>query len=248
MIHIEAWNLPDAWYRTVKTVLRDGVDYDVGRGSETVSTKKASASIEVRNPGDRPLVHEKAPTDQNYLNEYLLGYLFSGEKKEGEEYTYGERMRSAGSRNGRAVDQIGGVIERLIEEPMDRQCTVVLRYPEDIYSDDPPCMTVLDVEVLPQMDEDQASLSGFSGEEGSGKGRELNFYAYFRSWDAFAGLPTNLGGLQLFKEWMAERIGVEDGAMYAFSKNLHLYERQFEAVEELGSEGVKSFYERSRES
>jgi len=193
-------------------------------------------------------VHEKAPTDEDYVNEYLLEYLYSGDKEEGERYTYGERMRAAESRDGRSVDQIGRVIERLIEEPMDRQCTVTLRYPEDIDSDDPPCLTVLDVEVEPLRPENQASISGFSkGEEVATDGK-LNFYVYFRSWDAYAGLPTNLGGLQLLKEWMADRIGVRDGAMYTFSKNLHLYERQFVAAEGLGEQDLKSVYDRVKES
>lgn len=242
MINLKAWSLPEAWYRAVKTVLEQGDEYRVGRGSETTLTKKAATSLEVVNPGNRPLVHEKAPTDQEYLNQYLLSYLYSGEKEEGERYTYGERMRAAESRDGGTVDQIGRVIERLIDEPMDRQCTVTLRYPEDVESDDPPCLTVLDLEVEPLRPENQSALPGLDG----GEAGRLNFYAYFRSWDAFAGLPTNLGGLQLLKEWMADRIGVEDGSMYAFCKNLHLYERQFEAAEMLGSDSVESFYEKAQ--
>jgi thymidylate synthase len=52
----------------------------------------------------------------------------------------------------------------------------------------------------------------------------LNFVVYFRSWDLWGGFPTNLGGLQLLKEYMAEQIGVDDGCLIAFSKGLHLYE------------------------
>lgn len=238
MISIKAWNLPEAWHRAVRTVWTEGVDFEVGRGSETTLTRKVAAAIEVVNPGNRPLLHEKAPADEEYLNEYLLQYLYSGDK-EGEEYTYGERMRRAETRDGGVVDQVQRVIERLIDEPMDRQCTITLRYPEDLSNDDPPCLTVLDVEVLPTRGAGQATLSGDAD-----SGRVLNFYAYFRSWDAYAGLPTNLGGLQLLKEWMADRVGAEDGSMHAFCKNLHLYERQFETVEALGSERVKSIHDR----
>lgn len=251
MIHVRAWSIPEAWHRSVRTVLEEGDNFSVGRGSETTVTRKVAACLEVLNPGNRPLVHEKAPTDEDYLNEYLLGYLYSGEKGEGERYTYGERMRSAATRDGGTVDQLGSVIERLIEEPMDRQCTVTLRYPGDIYSDDPPCLTVLDVEVEPLRPENQATLDGFSkghpGFDSSHEGR-LNFYAYFRSWDVYAGLPTNLGGLQLLKEWMAERVGADDGRLSAFCKNLHLYERQFPAARALGSDRVKSFYEHISEA
>jgi len=47
---------------------------------------------------------------------------------------------------------------------------------------------------------------------------------YFRSWDLWAGFPSNLAGIQLLKEYMAKEIGVEDGEMIASSKGMHLYD------------------------
>lgn len=244
MHQIKAWSLPEAWRRVITTILEEGQEFEVGRGSETTLTKKIAGSIEIVNPGNRPLIHEKAPADEEYLNQYVLQYLYTGQKEEGEEYTYGERMREAETRDGKVVDQVQRVIERLIDEPMDRQCTISLRYPEDIDIHEPPCLTVVDVEIMP---EDQAELSEFreaaetADQDGTGI---LNFYTYFRSWDAFAGFPTNLGGLQLLKEWMADRVGAKDGSIYAFSKNLHLYERQFEAAEALEPETTQAFSEK----
>lgn len=40
-------------------------------------------------------------------------------------------------------------------------------------------------------------------------------------WGSF---PTNSGGFQLLKEYMAEKIGITDGCAVAFGKGLHLYE------------------------
>jgi len=53
---------------------------------------------------------------------------------------------------------------------------------------------------------------------------KLHFVAYFRSWDLWAGFPSNLAAMQLLKEYMAQEIGVEDGEMMAMSKGMHLYE------------------------
>ena len=53
---------------------------------------------------------------------------------------------------------------------------------------------------------------------------KLHFILYFRSWDLWGGFPSNLGGLQLVKQYMAEEIGVEDGEIIAASKGLHLYD------------------------
>jgi thymidylate synthase len=56
----------------------------------------------------------------------------------------------------------------------------------------------------------------------------LNFVVYFRSWDLWAGFPSNLAAIQLLKEYMSSEIGVEDGEIVAMSKGLHLYEYSWE--------------------
>ena len=57
---------------------------------------------------------------------------------------------------------------------------------------------------------------------------KLHFILYFRSWDLWGGFPSNLGGLQLVKQYMAEEIGVSDGEIIAVSKGLHLYDYSWE--------------------
>jgi thymidylate synthase len=51
----------------------------------------------------------------------------------------------------------------------------------------------------------------------------LTVSAYFRSWDLWAGFPTNLGGIQLMKKLVAEEAGLTDGPMYAYSAGAHIY-------------------------
>jgi thymidylate synthase len=74
---------------------------------------------------------------------------------------------------------------------------------KSIFLPDPPCLRMIDTRIL--------------------DGR-LNFIVYFRSWDLWAGLPSNLAAIQLLKEYMASEIGVQDGELVAMSKGLHLYE------------------------
>ena len=50
----------------------------------------------------------------------------------------------------------------------------------------------------------------------------------FRSWDLWAGFPSNLAAIQLLKEYMASEIGVADGDIIASSKGLHLYQYSWE--------------------
>ena len=67
---------------------------------------------------------------------------------------------------------------------------------------------------------------------------------YFRSWDLYAGLPENLGGLQRLKEIVLEylqaaEMQVEDGKIIAFSDGLHLYDQYFQIVDTLNVDKVQ---------
>lgn len=202
---IKAFDIPDAWIQVVEKIFTEGDVFMVDYGSEKTLTRKIALGVEIEHPESRPLVHHSAPFAMRYIEQYALEYLFIGEKHEGEDYTYGERLR-------KPVDQIMGVIERYRRYLGDRQNTMVIRHPGDLDIEYPPCLTVLDTEVSDD---------------------KLHFIVYFRSWDAYAGFPANVAGLQLLKEYMADEIGVEPGKTLAFAKNIHLYERQFKLVETL---------------
>jgi len=76
-----------------------------------------------------------------------------------------------------------------------------------IFLSDPPCLRGIDTRI---------------------RDNRLNFIVYFRSWDLWAGFPSNLAAIQVLKEYMASEIGVDDGELIAFSKGLHLYEYAWE--------------------
>ena len=202
---IKAFNLSNAWYQAVNLIYSKGEFFKVERGSEITLTKKLSVTLDIEHPEHRPLIDEKAPCDMKYIEQVYLSYLFLPKKSSEESYTYGERLRNP-------VDQIGNVIKRYKEVRGDRQNTMVLRLPQDLNIKDPPCLTIIDTEVFYD---------------------KLHFFPYFRSWDCYAGLPANLAGLQILKEYIAKEIGVKPGKTIAYSKNLHIYERQFKFVEEL---------------
>ena len=215
--YIRAFDIPDAWYRTLEEIWRNGDEFRVGYGSEITVTKKLNLSIEIVNPESRPLVAEKAPCDMKYINSYALQYLWAGVKEEGETYTYGSRLREP-------VDQLELLINRYVEEPNDRQLTMVIRLPQDLQKTigdmkhEPPCLTVMDTELA------------------DGK---MHLTCYFRSWDAYAGLPANVAGIQIFNEALVGEINARAGTDYTtgklifHSKNCHIYSRLYELVKEL---------------
>jgi thymidylate synthase len=67
--------------------------------------------------------------------------------------------------------------------------------------------------------------------------------SYFRSWDAYAGLPANIAGIQIFNEALASEINrrgnldIKTGKLIFHSKNCHIYERQFKMVEDVTKPG-----------
>jgi len=87
------------------------------------------------------------------------------------------------------------------------QAIMEIGMPQDIILEDPPCLRLIDTRIM------------------SGR---LHFILYFRSWDLWAGFPSNLAAIQLLKEYMCHEIGVEDGTITAISKGMHLYEYTFE--------------------
>lgn len=215
-VKINAFDCPDAWYKVLEAIWNEGDIFKVAYGAERAKTKKLNLSIEIAQPENRPLVDDKAPCDMKYVQWYALKYLWSG-IIEDETYTYGSRLR-------KPVDQVEEAVKRYIEEPADRQITLAVRLPEDILKQvddqkhEPPCLSLIDTEIL----------------EG-----KLHLTCYFRSWDAYAGLPANIAGIQLFNEALVSEINrrgslsLTTGKLIFHSKNCHIYERQFRLVEDL---------------
>jgi thymidylate synthase len=218
-IKISAFDCPDAWFQTLNIIWNQGDIFNVGYGSEETETKKLNLSIEIAHPENRPLVADKAPCDMKYVQWYALTYLWCGEGKIDETYTYASRLREP-------IDQIEEAIKRYAIEKQDRQVTMVIRLPEDIKKlrqntkerHEPPCLSLIDTEIIDE---------------------QMHLTCYFRSWDAFAGLPANIAGLQIFNEAFVSEINsrgnldLQTGKLIFHSKNCHIYQRQYKLVEEM---------------
>jgi len=224
-VSLQAFDCPDAWFRAITEIWKNGELFKVGYGSECSVTKKLNLSIEILHPENRPLVDDHAPCDKKYVESYALTYLYSGEIFD-ETYTYGSRLR-------KPVDQIEEAISRFLEEKNDRQVTLVIRTPEDIKKrignvrHEPPCLSLIDTEIMDN---------------------QLHWTCYFRSWDAYAGLPANIAGLQLLRESMVSDINqrgktsLQPGKLILHCKNCHIYQRQFSLVESLLGRKVTAGY------
>jgi thymidylate synthase len=197
---IEARDLSEAWFLCLVKILEEGIEYKIERGSYNGQQRKELdlAVIQVSYPGSRPLIPDVPqgvpPPSTMDYVESYLPYLMTAHRKEGEQYTYGQYLER----------QIAEVIRIYKEDGHNtNQAFMAVGDAQSIYQDDPPCLRMIDTRIR--------------------QGR-LKFIAYFRSWDLWAGFPSNLAAIQLLKEYISSEVGVEDGELVAMSKGLHLYE------------------------
>ena len=201
---IEARDLSEAWFLCLGKVLDDGHEYKIDRGSYEGQTRKQLdlAVVQVSYPATRPLIPDVPqgvpPPSTMEYVESYLPYLMTGHRREGEQYTYGQYLEK----------QIAEVIRMYREDGHNtNQAFMAVGDAQSIYLPDPPCLRMIDTRIHEN---------------------RLHFYVYFRSWDLWAGFPSNLAAIQLLKEYMSGEIGVEDGELIAVSKGLHLYEYSWE--------------------
>ena len=244
---IQARDLPDLWFQAVHDILDKGKRFTIDRGSYAGQTRLEYDYFcgHVKYPCTQPVIPDIPPAcgipnpveeayiygGEGYERSYIE-YLMTGQKEEGESYTYGERLTRAplsGNKlawwkddnaeiidkrdiDGQAVFEEDGriyinQIEWIIQTykkhgQRNNQMVLQVAHPSDCTLLDPPCLRSIDTRI----------------QDGS-----LHFIVYFRSWDLWGGLPANLAGIQNLKEYMAGEIGVQDGEMIVESKGLHLY-------------------------
>jgi len=201
---IKARDLSEAWFLCLGKTLTEGYEYKIERGSYTGQHRKELdfVVVKIEYPGTRPLipdVPQGIPCPTSMgYIESYLPYLMTAHKAEGEQYTYGQYLEK----------QIAEVIRMYKEDGFNtNQAYMSVGDEKSIYLSDPPCLRGIDTRI---------------------RDGKLNLFVYFRSWDLWAGFPSNLAAIQLLKEYMAIEIGVDDGELVASSKGLHLYEYTWE--------------------
>jgi len=209
---IEARDLSEAWFQCVRRVLVDGHRYIIDKGSFEGQERVEfdMVAVHVRYPSSRPLV----PTvPQGIPPPSTMDYV--------EQYlpylmTSAKKPGEEYTYGTYLEPQIAEVIKRLKSTPNTNQSYMTVGDPSTIFMTDPPCLRGIDVRA---------------------RYGKLHFAVYFRSWDLWAGFPSNLAAIQLLKEYMADEIGLEDGDIFAFSKGLHLYGYSLELAKSAVSSG-----------
>lgn len=216
---VEGLTISDIWREVMWLCVKNGYDFVVKHGSYVGQIRRQLEDVKIRiyQPWLRPLAPIMPPglpqpTTDEKIEKYFLEYLMSDELKENEQYTYGTYIKR----------QLPRVIEILRQsEGNSNQACITVGDNESINLPDPPCLKVVSFKVVD---------------------KHVNMSVFFRSWDLFVGLPENLGGLQMVKEYVLahlDDLGIKDGKLIAYSDGLHLYEQYFDLVNVLNVDKVK---------
>ncbi len=217
---VKGKTIEDAWRDIMWCCVRNGYDYPVQGGSYVGQIRRQLdyAVLKIEEPWTRPLAVRMpegcgipSPTSNEKIEEYFMNYIIGAEKSEHEDYTYGQYIAPQ-------VEKAVGILNEAAGNT--NQAAITVGEPQSIMQNDPPCLRVITFKVV--------------------KGK-LQMGLFFRSWDLFAGLPENLGGLQLLKEYVLTYLdfAVEDGPIVAFSDGLHIYEQYFSLVNALNVDKIK---------
>lgn len=194
----------EAWLNTVQACQQIGRRYTIQKGSYEgrCRLQLARLAFVITNPGERPLgvEYRGKPISDD---DSIQRYF--------EDYLINPDPRpdeqyTYGQRIAPYLDQLA---RRIRDYPMSNQHFLPVAQPGDLDLDDPPCLQTLTWQVID---------------------RQLQLWSHWRSWDALSGLPTNLGGLQLLNEMLAEWTGFQPGALVCTSSGAHVYLDHVRAV------------------
>lgn len=174
--------------------------------------------IEVLEPLSQPIVHKAVfawHRRKGYTEEVLRGVE---DHRIGKDwwYTYHQRLfnypaGSDGYPEAPFVDQIEYIVEKLKEKPFSRRAQAITWSPvHDAWKDDPPCLQRVWARVV------------------DGK---LEMHSSWRSRDLWKAWWLNVYALSKLQKLIADRLGVEVGRYIDMSSALHIYERDWDQVE-----------------
>lgn len=200
----------------------------------------ATMNITILEPETDPMIHQAFPGGIDELKEYVLelkGYKDHWVKNMNDpkdtrwEYTYHGRLAQYGSWQemkedgesqivGFTIDQVEGVIAKLVKQPFTRQAQMITWMPNvDLEVYDPPCLQSLWYRI---MEDEDGSLW-------------LNCNIRFRSNDAWGANFMNMFGFVLFnREVIANEVGkrmskeVNMGRLNWQADSYHIYGRDIE--------------------
>ena len=212
LVIIESDILPQAWELSVKEVYEKGIDIN---SEWNTKCREVTAIIKVKEPLKEPRIHLAGVLDFKSLFTYIKEILYGiNDWRIGKDwhYTYHERLMSY-EVDGRKIDQIDYIIEKLVQAPYSRRAIAITWMPhKDQFVDSPPCLQLIQCRVI--------------------NGR-LCMWVVFRSNDAFKAAFYNMLALTTLQKIIAKKLGVGVGSYTHIASSYHIYESDLKYVKHL---------------
>ena len=264
-VMVHARDLDDCWFMLLDYLFKFGREYKIDEGSYAGQKRLTFDFISgfIDYPHSRPMAPQipetstlPPPTTDDEIQQYFANYLMDSGLAENEEYKYAtwiaggkyELPKATIVFNGQDTDyemawedvatvvvpnQIDWIIQHMLNRGYgNNHCTITVGYPESNFAYDipynnemerrtSPCLRSLDFKIIDK--------------------EYLMTHCYFRSWDLVNGWPTNMGGITLLNQYVAEHLpDVKPGPLAFSCKDLHAYDHAYSYLEaRLG----KSLYE-----
>ena len=191
----------EAWLNVCRRCFNDGREYEIVRGSYEGQTRKQLDTLAfiITHPETRPLGIE------------YKGLAISDDRsidKYFADYLINPSLADNEQYTyaSRISPYLQTIARMLRDTPGTNQAALSVGQPDDILLSDPPCLRILSWKVT------------------NGK---LQLTSFWRSWDLYVGLPTNLGGIQLLNELVAEWAEIEAGPLFCVSDGGHIYDHNW---------------------
>jgi thymidylate synthase len=201
----EAHGLGDAWFQILYNLVSNGKIYTIDRGSFEGQKRLELdfMALTIKNPSLEmvPIMPEGLPPVTDILT--IHNYLL---------YLMTDTVQEKEqySYGQRITPQLPYIIDMLRFTPYTNQACIEIGQPSDILLPDPPCLRVIKFKL---------------------RNGRLHMTTFWRSWDVWGALPTNLGGLELLKQHIADEIGVRNGDISICSDGVHAYDYAFEWIQ-----------------
>jgi len=188
--------ISDAWIRLINLIMTFGKDKESQYSELQRELIAVTTVIEDEDPENPKMCHCFDFNEEDLESYYPQ--VLSGDKIEGVEYTYGQRLR-----NNKGIDQIKKIIERLKKVQHTRRAIAFTWDVETDYDNDKsPCLNM--VHALVQDD-------------------KLFLTAYFRSNDMYNAWPKNAFALRKLQKMIADEIKLNLGPLIIVSNSAHIY-------------------------
>lgn len=193
------------------------------------------------------------PTTEDYVrDDYFPNYLMNSKLEPEEEYRYASWL--VGGEGLCPYNQIDWVIKHFKDHGFGNEhCYITIGNPDSNLAYDRPFMYCKNGECSQEkvyyskgdIQQDRCPVCGDSFEiDEAQRGtspclRGLDFRiiegcllcsVVYRSWDLYAGFPTNMGGFTLINRYIASELGIEPGPMAFTCKGAHAYKHHVEIL------------------